>query len=293
MAKLCPAPNSRPPSDPDAFVRELEGLPSVPEVLVRLMRLLESESSSTAEVIDLVLVDSGIAARVLRIGRSVFYSTPDNRCETVHDAVYRIGFNQVHKIVSFVASSDLLLRPLAAYGLTPDDALRRSVTCAIAAEQLADHVGVNRGIAYTVGLLHGIGLIAIDIWAAHRGGGLSFASAGLPAETSEAEKRALGFTNAAVGGALLRLWEFPASLAEPVAAQYDPGEAVEEQLLACLLHTAKWLRDAAHLPEEDPLPPYPAPWILDNLQVPPAMLDVRLYDVRAAFHEAARVLQAG
>ena len=293
MAKLCPTPIIADPAGPDDFVRALEALPAVPIVLTRLMRLLESECSTTSDVIDLIMIDSGIAARVLRIGSSAYYATPEGRCETVEEAVKRIGFIQVQKVVSFVAASDLLLRPLVAYGLTPEDAFRRSVTCALAADHLADHVGVNRGIAYTAGLLHGLGLIAVDLWTRSFRPELRFESDGLPNETSEAERRALGFSNAAVGGALLKLWDFPVSLVEPVACQYDPRAAKEEPLLACLLHVAKWLRDAAHLPDEAPLPPLPAPAILDTLRLIPSALEIGLYQVRAAYHETARVLQAG
>ncbi len=256
------------------------------------MNLLESDSASLDDVIELILIDSAIAARVLQIGSSVYYNTNGYRCECVHDAVNRVGFDQIHRLVSFASASHLLLRSLDTYGLSVDDALRRSVTCAVAAEQLAEHVGVNRGIAYTVGLLHGIGLIAIDVWARNERAALRFGTAGLPTETTEAEMRTLGFNNAAIGGALLKLWEFPSSFVEPIACQYEPRLAKEEPLLACLLYGAKWLRDAAHLPEEEPLPPLPSTWIMNTLQVTAASLEVRLYQVREGYFQAARMLQA-
>jgi HD-like signal output (HDOD) protein len=290
MASACHQPVLCVPASPDDFVDGLEQLPSVPVVLARLMNLLESESASLDDVIDLIQIDSAIAARVMQIGSSVYYNTNGYRCDSVPDAVSRVGFEQVHRLVSFAAASHLLLRPLDTYGLTVDDALRRSVSCAIAAEQLAEHTGVNRGIAYTVGLLHGIGHIAIDVWAKHERTSLRFGSAGLPTETTEAEMRTLGFNNAAVGGALLKLWEFPSSFVEPVAFQYEPRLSKDEPLLACILYVAKWLRDAAHLSETEELPPLPAPWIMNMLQLAPGSLEVRLYQVRTAYLEAARIL---
>lgn len=292
MASACRQPTVEFPSSPEQFVSGLEQLPSVPIVLSRLMNLLESESASVGDVIDLILIDSAITARVLQIGGSAFYNLNGYPCETVEEAVNRVGFNQVHRLVSFAAASHLLLRPLDTYNLTVDDALRRSVSCAVAAEMLAEHTGLNRGIAYTVGLLHGIGMIAIDVWAKHERTSLGFQSAGLPTETTEAEMRTLGFNNAAVGGSLLKLWEFPPSFVEPVTCQYEPRLAKDEPVLACLLYVAKWLRDAAHLPEEDALPPLPAAWIMNTLQVTPDSLEVRLYQVREAYFQAARMLQA-
>ena len=66
----------------------------------------------------------------------------------------------------------------------------------------------------------------------------------------------------------------------------------KEPFLACLLHVAKWLRDAAHIPEALPLPPYPADWILETVEVAPESLETRLYQVREAYDEAGKLLQA-
>ncbi len=54
---------------------------------------------------------------------------------------------------------------------------------------------------------------------------------------------------------------------------------------------AKWLRDAAHIPEDQPLPTEPAKWILETLNLTSGDLEIRLYQVRDAFHAAARLLE--
>lgn len=292
MVQLCPTPTPKPVLTPDGLVRGLEQLPSVPTVLSQLLRLLESESSTTEDVIELVRMDTAIAARVLRVGRSVFYSTRDNICESVDEAVYRIGFDQVHKLVSYAAVSHLLLRQLDSYGIGSEEMLCRSVSCALGAEQLAEHASVNRGVAYTAGLLHGLGLVAIDLWAKQESPGLRFGSAGLPSETCEAETKVLGFDNAAVASSMVRLWQFPPSLVDPISCQYNPRQARDEPLLACILHAAKWLRDAAHLPDDAELPAMPASWILETLSLDSEALEVRLYAVRTAYAEATRLFRA-
>jgi HD-like signal output (HDOD) protein len=277
--------------DPSEIVRGLEQLPATPAILPRLLRLLESDSASLDEVIELIRVDLSITARILQMGSSAYYHTSGGPCETVSEAVNRVGFNQVYKLVSYAATAQLLMRPLAAYGLTTDDTWRLAVSCALAAEQLADDVGVNRSLAYTAGLLHGAGMIVIDTWRQQQRIELHFTSAGLPAETTQSETSALGFTNADVAAALLKLWEFPPSIVEPVCRQYAPRDSREEPLLSCLLHVAKWLRDASHLPDDAPLPPAPEPWIMETLGIAPESLETRLYHVRDAFLEASKLLE--
>jgi HD-like signal output (HDOD) protein len=294
MMKKVPPPLLQPIAglfDPNEVVRDLEQLPATPALLPRLLRLLESDSASLDEVIELIRVDLSITARILQMGSSAYYRTSGGPCENVAQAVNRVGFNQVYKLVSYAATAQLLMRPLGAYGIGTHDTWRLAVSCALAAEQLADHIGVNRSLAYTAGLLHGCGMIAIDTWRQQQRVELHFTSVGLPAETTASERAALGFTNADVGAALLRHWEFPPSIVEPVCWQYEPDLCREEPLMACLLHVAKWLRDASHLSDDLPLPPAPDRWILETLRIAPESLETRLYQVRAAFLEASKLLE--
>ena len=279
-------------SGPEEMVRNLDQLPSTPAILPRLLVLLKSDSASLDEVIDLIRVDPAITARTLQLGSSAYYNPQGHVCESVDEAVHRVGLNQVYKLVSYAATAQLLLRPLAAYQRSPEDTWRRSVSCALAADQLARNTDIDRSIAYTVGLLHGIGMVAIDHWRQRQRLALTFSSAGIPDETIESEKRLLGFDNAAVGAALLKQWDFPANIVDPVACQYDPRACPKDLFLACLLHVAKWLRDAAHIPEALPLPPYPDEWILQTVEVAPESLETRLYQVREAYAEAGKLLQA-
>jgi HD-like signal output (HDOD) protein len=161
----------------------------------------------------------------------------------------------------------------------------------LAAEQLADDIGVNRSLAYTSGLLHGAGMIALDTWRQQQRLEFHFASVGLPDEATQSERAVLGFTHADVGAELLQVWEFPASIVEPVRWQHAPDRSRGEPLLSCLLHVAKWLRDASHLPDDLPLPPAPADWILETIGIGAASLETRLYRVREAFLEASKLLE--
>ena len=290
MVNSSPAVGAARPSGPDDLVRHLDQLPATAAVLPHLLRLLKSDTASLHEVIELIRVDSAITARCLQMGSSTYYNARGTPCESVAEAVHRVGFNEVYKLVSYAATAQLLMRPLAPYHLQPEETWQRSVSCALAAEQLADHAGVNRNLAYTAGLLHGVGMIAIDAWMHREAIDLHFDSDELPNETIASETRLVGSTNAEVGAALLRLWEFPSAIVEPVRWQYEPAKCREEPMFAVLLHVAKWLRDAAHVPEDQPLPTEPEPWILEMLQLTSADLEIRLYQVRDGSPPAARLL---
>lgn len=241
---------------PDEIVRDLQYLPSAPKVLPRLKRLLSDANSSMSDVVRLIRLDPGIAARVLRMGNSAYYNH-GVRCFTVEDAVNRVGYAQVYELVSYAVASQVLVRPLAVYSVEADRLWHLSVACALAAETLAMRSGQDCDVAYTVGLLHSLGMVAIDEWAERHRPGLKLTSQGFPREAIEAERTALGFTQAEAGAALLRLWEFPTAMCEPVRWQYAPRSTAGHTRMACLLYSAKWVRNVV-CSEGNQLPP-PAP----------------------------------
>lgn len=242
---------------PDDIVRDLKHLPSAPKVLPRLKQLLGDTNSSMNEIVSLIRLDPGIAARVLQVGNSAYYSK-GVRCFTVDEAVNRVGYDQVYELVSYAVASQVLVRPLEVYGLDADELWKQSVACALAAETLAARTGQDRDVAYTVGLLHCLGMVAIDDWALRHRPQLRLARGMFPREAIEAERAALGFTQADTGSALLRHWEFPHSMCEPVRWQYAPRACAAHTRMACLLHCAKWLRSVVCQNGDGERPPIPA-----------------------------------
>ncbi|HEY3756440.1 MAG TPA: HDOD domain-containing protein [Opitutaceae bacterium] len=277
---------------PDDIVRELRQMPSAPKVLPKLLEILRDDHASIDDVVALIKVDAGMAARVLQIANSAYYSAgPETRSPTMEESVYRVGLVKVYELVAFAATSQLLMRTLKVYGLSPDDMWRQSVTCALAAERLAARKDSDFNAGYTAGLLHVIGLVAIDAWTVATNNPIRLRVSSLPTESTEAEKRHLGFTNASVAGALLRSWGFPASIVEPIRWQYSPSFAGKHQRMAAILMAAKWLRDAAHIdnPEEHPEAPDAA--VLKLIPCAREELSEMLPDVKAGFDRASLLLK--
>lgn len=273
----------------DELVRQLKHFPSAPRVLPRLKRLLSDTNSAMGEVVSFIRLDPGIAARVLQMGNSAYYGN-GNHCFTIDEAVHRVGYGQIYELVSYAVASQVLIRPLAAYGLEADELWKRSVACAIAAEFIASQAGVDQDLAYTVGLLHSVGMVAVDEWIfQQRPGEQVLLTGALPREAIDAERALFGFHQGDAGAALLQLWEFPAAMTEPVRWQYSPRTTIGHQREACLLHAAKWLRTAVCSPA--PLPPRPDPLILQTLRLTPAHLECWLPEVHRRLEAVGSLLQ--
>ncbi len=257
---------------PDDIVREVKHLPSAPRVLPRLKALLGDPNSAMSEIVALIRFDPGIAARVLQTGNSAYFSK-GARCTTVAEAVNRVGYDQIYELVSYAVASQVLVRPLEIYGIEADELWKMSVSCALAAESLAERTRQDRDAAYTIGLLHCVGMVALDEWSLRGGRKLAFRTAGFPREAVESERAALGFTQADTGAALLQHWEFPASASEPVRWQYTPRASATDAPMASLLHAAKWIRSAVCAPTAAARPALPEAAQLRPLGLSPSVLN--------------------
>ncbi len=247
------------------IVREVRNLPSAPKVLPRLKQLLGDGNSSMHEIVGLIRLDPGIAARVMQVANSAYFSK-GVRCVTVDEAVHRVGYDQVYELVSYAVASQVLVRPLDVYAVEADELWRMSVACALAAEELATRLSLDRNVAYTIGLLHCVGMVAIDEWALRTARPLTLTSAGYPREAATSERAQLGFTQAEAGGALLASWDFPPTMSEPVRWQYTPRATAAHGQMASLLHAAKWLRCVVCAPRDTARPPLP-----EAVQLPPGL----------------------
>lgn len=252
------------------IVRALRQLPSAPKVLPRLQQLLNDGNSSIYDIVGLVRLDPGIAARVLQIANSVYFNK-GARIISVEDAVVRVGYDQIYELVSHAVASEMFDRPLVVYGMDSDEVWQRAVSCALAAETLAGLVGEDRNAAYTSGLLHGIGMIAIDQWAMQNQPVLLFFHRGMPREFIESERALIGLTQAEVGAQLLEDWGFPYSVIGPVRWQYTPHSSVSHLRAAALLHAAKWVRSIVCGERSDA--PAPDRFTLQPLRLQPQQLE--------------------
>lgn len=287
MSSFPPFPANEGALTPDEVVRQLLELPSAPRVLPRLKRLLSDGNSSIRDVVEMIRLDPGIAARVLRMGNSIYYSQ-GLRCYTVDEAMNRVGYDHVYELVANAVASQVLVRPLEVYGMDPDDLWRQSVACGLAAETLARQLNLDVDVAYTVGLLYGVGLVAIDEWAFRQKLPWRFAPGPLPLETCHTERAVLGFHNAEAGAALLRLWEFPAVMTEPVRWQYLPRGTAAHLPLAAALHVAKWVRAEIC---GAPGTPLPEATLLRSMNLSNPGLDRLVAEVRTRFESVSSLLE--
>lgn len=225
-----------------AFVREkliatARALPAAPQVLTELGGLLQDLNVELEQIALLLKRDSALAARTIRISNSMAFGG-GVRIGSVEEAVNRVGFSEVYRLVGIATTSGLIDRKLAYYGVEAE-ALREHMLCtAIACEAIAEQSGVDTRNAYTAGLMRCIGMLVLDRVARDR---LILSQAyELTSELgySEWEGKLFGIGNTEVAGFILEDWRFPQEIIDGIKNHHLLNDESYSSYLACVLNLA-------------------------------------------------------
>jgi HD-like signal output (HDOD) protein len=275
----------------ESVVKRLKDLPPAPKVLHTLKRLVEAPETTIEAIAGVIQLEPGLSARVVRMANSAHFGGR-GRVNSIVEAIQRVGLVGVQELVTFAVTSQLVGRPLDAYQISAQNLWSRSVACALAASGLAERGDVDRGDAYTAGLMHGIGLLVIDRHAAEKKFQRVLESSGYPLDFAPAERTWLGFSHAEAGAAVLETWGFSEAVTAAVRFQLEPEAALSHRKLSMILATARWARSLFCVPEET-IPELPAPQWLEEAGVDISDFDHWLRMLRIRYSVACTELRIG
>lgn len=240
---------------------DLEEMSVAPQILPKLQQMVSDCNTNPDEIRDMIRLDPALSSMILKTANSAYFN-PGYHIDSVDDAIMQLGFSDVYQIITMLAFSDVMSKPLETYALSAGQFWRRSVACALAMERLARKYGEDPGVAYTIGLLHAVGMVFIERELQARGQEISFRNA-LPEDVAIAseEMEIFGLNHAKVGASVMRRWGFSDEIVVPVYSQFEPSGAGNYERMACLISFAKRMigtiiddaSGAAALPGPDPL----------------------------------------
>ncbi len=208
------------PLSPSDLKKAADGLPPSPQVFGKLGKMLRDPFTGLNDITDLVNTDSSLTAQVLRLSNSALYgrSAP---IDTLDEAINRIGFRELFKLVGMAAVSEVFSDRNHTYGIDGSLLWENSLCCGLAMEVFAQEVGQDEQEAYTLGLLRSFGKLVIDICSANRKDAIGYSIEDGP-NLLDWEEAQFGTTNPQVAGFLLSTWNFPAETIDAIQIQYTP-----------------------------------------------------------------------
>ncbi len=203
-------------SEKSAALRaKLTGVKPFPAVVARVQAVASDPRRTVADVADVVERDIAFASRMLRVVNSAAFGLAA-RCTTVRHAVALLGTRRVASIATSTAALEMVEQTLGAAPAI----VKHAVACGGVARFLASYAGVSPDEAFTVGLLHDVGMLLV------LQAGDSFYEElvdqmGDGEPSSEEEVALLGFDHAQLGAEALRSWGLPSPLPEVVELHHD------------------------------------------------------------------------
>lgn len=221
----------------DHILRLAQKLPASPQIFSRLSMMLNDINADLDKIVNLISIDTGLTARVLRVSNSVFFrgATP---VQSLDEAINRIGFREAHKMVGIAMTEQLFLGGLPAYRMNAKQVWENSVATALAMESIASEAGRDAQAAYTLGILRQVGKLVLGrILEKEQPGAIC--SEELDILTWERAR--LGITNHEAGAFILESWKLPTNFSIGMRIQHEPEEFPEDCAEGAQLHLAGWV----------------------------------------------------
>jgi putative nucleotidyltransferase with HDIG domain len=236
-----------------AFLRELpkmrDDLPFSPEVFRKLFVQTGASSLASLEDIGKTLgKDQGLTTRILRLANSAYYGL-QAEVLSVSRAAAVLGMHEIRNIVLTLGVNGLTAGRDMPDEFDLAEYWRHQFFVGMIAREISRVTELgNPDTLFTAGLLHDIGKLIIAIRRPDDWAGIRELAEAEDLLDAEAEDEYWGLDHAVIGALVLKSWDLPPALVEPVnwhhAPELSPGHS-NESTVVCLADCA------AHAVDED------------------------------------------
>ena len=211
-------------------------VPINPAIVALLLNEFDKKILNLKTITQLVSLDPVLATRLLQITNSGFFQ--HQRCiNSVSESLAILKLRHVKSLV-LVTANQATFKSVP--GIHLSQFWNYSARVARLSRSLAGVIWQNQQAAYTAGLIHAMGQLAMHIYLPEQMTRLSVKSHPLHPGRSKAEVCAVGYTYAKVIAGFARKWHFPQQIVEALEHQCAPFENSVYEPLAGILHLASW-----------------------------------------------------
>ncbi|MDR3737627.1 MAG: HDOD domain-containing protein [Terracidiphilus sp.] len=237
-------------------------LPPFSQVALRVLELASNDNVQLHELSQLIASDPALASEILAIVNSLAYA-PRMPIASILQAIAVMGANHLQGLCLTVAIRGYIGKSLGhpmMQGLW-----RHNLACATIAEQLAGTSFMDHDVAFTCGVMHDVGRLALatvqpkeylELLAHHAGDARSIL---------EREHALLGKDHCEVGRQLVAEWRLPEEFEAIVAEHHEPLGEQHLYSMAALVNISCRMADAAGFPAFPGCCPEPYEQLLEQL----------------------------
>jgi putative nucleotidyltransferase with HDIG domain len=220
-------------------------LPPFPQVAIRILQLANKENVQLHQLSDLISSDPAFASEVLTVANSQLYA-PRYPSNSILQAVAVLGINNLQGMCLTVGARVYMGK---ARTLPFMQAIwRHSIACALIAEQLALAGFMDKDSAYTAGVLHDVGRLALSAVRAKEYAALLETHTGSGSSILEAERNKFGLDHCGIALQLTADWKLPRDFEAVVSQHHAPRQKDGPWGMSELINVSCRMADSAGFP---------------------------------------------
>ena len=148
------------------IVGRVNNVPSLPEVVTQVVRLINDPRSNADQIHDIMVKDQAMAAKILRMVNSVYYGLPDP-VHSLEQAIVILGFKTIRSIAMSIAMHNLYQQQDANFNMK--SFWTHSAVMAQISRLLAAKANIpDPEMAFIAGLLKDLGMLIFVQYAPKR-----------------------------------------------------------------------------------------------------------------------------
>jgi len=219
----------------EELIQGLDDLPSLPAVVMELLGSIDQEDVDISVLARKVSSDQALTAKTLRLANSSAFGL-QVKATTIHQAMTYLGFQATRNLIMAAAMTGCF--PSGRCPSFDDKGFwRLSIATAACARVLARHMHFNQDVAFTAGLLHGIGRLVLVSRYPEQYDAVLRECKRVDGDLLALEQAMLGVDHVLAGAALAEHWQFSGTMQQAIAFHHAP-DMPGAGFLATIVHVA-------------------------------------------------------
>lgn len=222
---------------------------------IRIKELIDDEASTIDDIADVILLDPALSGTILKLANSSFFNYP-GKIDTISKAVLVLGITEVYNLVIAYFTTEAFKSSKADPRFL-EEFWESSVDTALMIKYIGSKLHmVNAERLFILGLLHSVGELVMQQLVPEKFAQvLALAPDELPWQK---QQQVFDFTYADVSAELLKQWQLPFSIVEPIRYQNEQNfqySTEETKLLFIAKRMMLLNHECAHFEQETLITP--------------------------------------
>ncbi len=222
--------------------RAIQEVRPIPQIALKIIRMLKDGGYEIDDVAMEIRQDQVISAKVLKLANSAFVGA-GKTIDSIDRALIVLGEKQLFQLL-LSATVEMLFASTrtGGYSLCKGGIFHHALAAAMTAHEISVFTGrCQPDIAYTAGLLHDIGKIALDQYVIINAPFFYRSIGSDPVDLCSIEKDRFGVDHQEIGGMLARKWGLPAGLVDSIQYHHRPELSEVDRELVSIVYLADLL----------------------------------------------------